>query len=393
MCKPQKQGGQRCAAHTRPAMEKAEAAYRADPTPERSDALRKARGEYASTPQGAAALAARLQELTDSAQLHDLAPEFSNPDILALEEALARGRMIHDANQEARAIIADHDAARDVRVDPDELEGIYFRRAGMEGLQRSCMWNPQATNKMMIDASTQGNRQLDYRVLARADAPAEALTNLTKSPDEDIRGAAGAARNTPKAAWEPLLDDPSELVRASVVTRPDLEHEHIERAFADGSDLVVGNLAERTLTPEHEDRLHKSDRPYARYRMAQATQDGSRLAQIAESGDEAAVTGLTLNDRATSADLDRAAERFPNSPNLLRNIALHPQASSATLTQRLASHPATEVRHFVANRWDAPAEALATLKRDPDQWVRKQARRVTRHPDDHLTRTGIAPKE
>jgi hypothetical protein len=101
MCKPQSQGGQRCAAHTRGPWEAAEAAYVDRPSARNALTLREARVEHASTPTGRRELEDRLTSV------HPMSPEAEE-----LNEALTRGALLREKNKAmADALVA---AARPV---------------------------------------------------------------------------------------------------------------------------------------------------------------------------------------------------------------------------------------------------------------------------------------
>jgi hypothetical protein len=91
MCKPQDQGGQRCAAHTRKALAVAVEKHEKAGTPASYDALMAARAEHASTPSGRKEFLKALAE-----------PGVTGGTRAALETALDRGARLRDKNQAVR---------------------------------------------------------------------------------------------------------------------------------------------------------------------------------------------------------------------------------------------------------------------------------------------------
>lgn len=97
MCKPASEGGQRCVAHTRPALNKATRRYREDPSVGNYNALQFARAAYASTPTGQRDLAT---ELTTA--------EPGSETALDIEAALRRGAQVRERNKAVAAAMREH---------------------------------------------------------------------------------------------------------------------------------------------------------------------------------------------------------------------------------------------------------------------------------------------
>ena len=91
MCKPQSEGGQRCAYHTRKALTAAAVEYHAAPTEAKHEALQEALADHASTPTGKKELQAELALLWPG-----------SAEALDRREALRRGEQIRERNAAVR---------------------------------------------------------------------------------------------------------------------------------------------------------------------------------------------------------------------------------------------------------------------------------------------------
>lgn len=103
VCRAMSEGGQRCAAHTRPALAAATAAVRAAADEADRDAFfaaqevwERAAVEYASTPEGLAKLARSAEQANTAGQVDAAA---------LLDSVIRRGQAMREANQEARVVM------------------------------------------------------------------------------------------------------------------------------------------------------------------------------------------------------------------------------------------------------------------------------------------------
>ena len=147
MCKPTNEGGQRCVAHTRAALKKAQAAYNQDPTnPLREDAYLTAQAQFASTPTGKRELEAA------AAALDENSAERAN-----LERALARGETVRRQNAEAKGEQQQMRRASDPANTPADLEAMY--EAGSPGVKRRIVHQrtPVAPASVLLSAANSGD--------------------------------------------------------------------------------------------------------------------------------------------------------------------------------------------------------------------------------------------
>jgi hypothetical protein len=149
VCKPANEGGQRCASHTRRALNRAIDAFEAFAGPETFDAIQHARAEYAATPSGARRLTRRLDSLAPNA-----------PEAIDLSEALRRGASIRERNAEvaalrkARGSLPERRALASATSTPGTvLETLYFTDPE-PSVRDLALRNPGATPAMRRHAST-----------------------------------------------------------------------------------------------------------------------------------------------------------------------------------------------------------------------------------------------
>lgn len=167
MCKSQAEGGRRCAAHTRTALESATAAYNANPTIENEDRLAEARAQHASTDGGYEEIGLQLRDLNRS-----------DPQHAALARACTRGSILRNAYL---------DAENQIKWEPKAASRS--AAAQVEALRAQSMWGGNNLSDETLDNLSWST---DLNVLCalaayRGKLPANVVERLALHDDPDVR--------------------------------------------------------------------------------------------------------------------------------------------------------------------------------------------------------------
>jgi hypothetical protein len=357
MCKPQSEGGQRCAAHTRTAMLQATDQFDRTNSLDDYDRLQAARADHASTPSGRREFQVRLEALTPT-----------SGEAIDLQQALRRGELIRERNTAVAAALkpsapaqSPFERAQDPATSWQELDRLF--RAHPAGhdreTQMAVLMNPSTAAVTLKAGVASNDREFLYAVARHTRTVPDTLEYLASDPHFDIRIAVAENPHTPTRTGILLAEDRVSAVRRAAATRTDLPAGTVDSLVHDESEYVRAEVVtHHDLTEGQEAHIEEiGNKAFSQgedhgggddlFALAARTRNVDRQIRMAKQGFPSG--SLLDNPHLDKKALHEVARNHGDWPDSLHRVIDHPNVSTSTLLV-LREHADAGVRSIAHRR-------------------------------------------